>query len=498
MPFGDTINAGLMNPDYSGIERAGAAKGAGYSAIGQGISNAMEAFGDYKKQQNEQKKVVKQADLYIDAAIKIFPELESSLQNARITIQDEDNPLSDRFAAAESIQGLLNMGFQGMKAKSDRMDALMNYEAQMAELRAKPPTIIEVAEQGGTQQRMWNPETGTLDEIGTLIPGLPEGDLSNQLPIDPVEGNGPAANQDPLGEFDANRIEEAAGLSGVNVSGGAGVLPLRPGFTPAKPVEQPDQFSETFFDEYGNQLQKNLTTGKISRVVGPPSGGIEIDTKTGKVIVGGPGGRQQQVAENAAAMQNQTAELGVIAISDTVNELGKMTQGGGPISTLTRVAGAQLPTGSPSRNFTLKVQALKDRIALGSLVELRNSSQTGGALGAVSNAEGQRLENKFGILTVEQTPEANKQVLRDIAITYAEIIHGTDKELAKALQEGKLTKEQVEEGKRLRYQMVEKAMSGKIKGLDDARSIGEPQQQTAPLVDPRIQQKLDLWNNPQR
>lgn len=109
MPFGDTINAGLMRPDYSSIERAGQAQGMGMQAIGQGIGNALEGFGEMKKKTTEMEKTIKQSELYIDAAIKLFPGMAPSLEQAKMQIYDVNAPLKDRFAVAESVQGLLNM-----------------------------------------------------------------------------------------------------------------------------------------------------------------------------------------------------------------------------------------------------------------------------------------------------------------------------------------------------------------------------------------------------
>ena len=44
MAIGDTVQAGLLKADFSPIERGGAAKGRGYSAIGQGIGGAIEKY----------------------------------------------------------------------------------------------------------------------------------------------------------------------------------------------------------------------------------------------------------------------------------------------------------------------------------------------------------------------------------------------------------------------------------------------------------------------
>ena len=457
MAYGDQINVGNLKTDYSGIERAGQYRGQGIASIGQGLAAGIDRVNDFFKEQSEKKKVVKQAETYINAAMTLFPEMSAHLTEVSNVIKNEDLPLSDRYAQAEGIQNLLSMGFESMKINAEKEQAKRQYELDRAdlinkanEIASKPP-VIESFPVGENEVAMaWDAEQGMLGPLGNvanpeLFGELPPGETDLGEGVLPPKGSIPNAN-----------------MFGIK--------------TPSSGTDTAN-YGEPYTEEYGNIVQKNLTTGKVSRVASPPSGGIEIDTKTGKVTVGGGTGRGQQVAENADALKKQTAELGIIKISNVVNELDKMLQGGDAVSTLARVVGSKIPSGSPSRNFTNLVQSLKDAIALGSLTELRSASPTGGALGQVSNAEGQRLENKFGFLSAEQTPEANRRTLRDIAITYAETIHGTDAQLDKALKEGKLTPEQVAQGKVMRASMIERAMSGKAKGLEDARAAGAPQEQ---------------------
>lgn len=215
MPFGQTINAGLMRPDYSAIERAGQARGAGFSALGEGIGQALEIGGEYFKQQKEKKKTIKQSELYIDAAITMFPELESSLVRAKNEINDENIPLDERYAAASSVQGLLNMGMERMKYNDSIMQAEMAQRAKMAELASKPLNIQEVYDSQGNIRQMVN-QGGRLrpveEVISGNIPQLPadmQDEIDATMPSPDEIGNGMVLPGRPI----EGQIEQLIGLT---------------------------------------------------------------------------------------------------------------------------------------------------------------------------------------------------------------------------------------------------------------------------------------------
>lgn len=222
MPFGQTINAGLLSPDYSAIERAGQARGMGYQAVGQGIASSLESFGDMKKQQREMEKTIKQSELYIDAAMKLFPEMGPSLEQAKMQIYDVNAPLSDRFAVAESVQGLLNMGMQRMKYDSEQMDAFRAERVKMAELAAKPPEIRDFnRSDGSVVTGRYNPNDGEYyDMQGNKITNMGGSGSSGVqgVPNDPRVPQLPQAQEDAI-----NRA-----MQGFETGGDTGVLPSRP------------------------------------------------------------------------------------------------------------------------------------------------------------------------------------------------------------------------------------------------------------------------------
>jgi len=87
-------------------------------ARAQGVAGMVGQVGDYFKQQGEKKKLIKQSDVQIDAALKLFPELAPSLQSYRDAIKDENVPLDERAMIAASTSDMINNSLNMMKAQT--------------------------------------------------------------------------------------------------------------------------------------------------------------------------------------------------------------------------------------------------------------------------------------------------------------------------------------------------------------------------------------------
>ena len=133
----------------------------------QGIAGMVGQVGDYFKQQGEKKKLIKKSDVQIDAALKLFPDLAPTLQGVRDQIRDENVPLDDRAAIADSVAGLINMGTnqmrfqaeQGMQQQRLGLDK-MQYETSTS--RAQREFDLKVSEQ---QQKDY---AASAEAIGSL------------------------------------------------------------------------------------------------------------------------------------------------------------------------------------------------------------------------------------------------------------------------------------------------------------------------------------------
>jgi len=192
---GDVKTIPYQSPDYSGSVEA--ARGLA-TARAQGIAGGIGQVTDYFKQQGEKKKLIKQSDIQIDAALKLFPDLAPTLQGVRDQIKDENISLNERADIAESVAGLVNMGTKKMQADAEyglqkrQLDiqegqGIQSALIKRAELEAKanePGAIFSVNVPGGERQMVRNPRTGVLERI----------QVSEQTPADGITsalGDGP-------------------------------------------------------------------------------------------------------------------------------------------------------------------------------------------------------------------------------------------------------------------------------------------------------------------
>jgi hypothetical protein len=117
---GSTIDPRLFIHDFSTLNKANELKAQGTRDLGNTIAQGITQVGDYFKQQGEKKKLIKKSDVQIDAALKLFPDLAPTLQGVRDQIRDENVPLDDRAAIADSVAGLINMGTNQMRFQSEQ------------------------------------------------------------------------------------------------------------------------------------------------------------------------------------------------------------------------------------------------------------------------------------------------------------------------------------------------------------------------------------------
>jgi len=142
------------------------------------------------------------------------------------------------------------------------------------------------------------------------------------------------------------------------------------------------------------------------------------------------------------------------------------------------IAKATVPGTSAYKLQKQILPALKDAIALDNLRRLKENSPTGSSgLGSVTEKEGQRLENMYGVLNVGGDKDI---LLKDITRLKEEVfntVHGTKAERNKALREGKITAEQ--------NNQVEQMYNEQILGMK-----AQPQLQDNVGISPEVEQML--------
>jgi hypothetical protein len=153
--MGDQVNPGLFNPDFSGYERAGQAKGAAMANLGADIGGAIKVHGDNKK------KVKKTEDL-IKAVMNNFEGTALGDQASQMFEQfaSEDVSQRDQLAMGESIAEVLNVGLAGMEQKR----ANEMFQLEKASMAAKgprytplsPEQVSAIQANGGTVKGYWD------------------------------------------------------------------------------------------------------------------------------------------------------------------------------------------------------------------------------------------------------------------------------------------------------------------------------------------------------
>ena len=140
---GDVKTIPYQSPDYSGSVEA--ARGLAMAGA-QGVAGGVAQVADYFKQQGEKKKLIKQSDIQIDAALKLFPEMSSVLQPYKDQIRDENVSLDERSFIASQTGDFITNSLNMMKTKS-AMELAREREARMG---------ANAAGAGGSGSEEWN------------------------------------------------------------------------------------------------------------------------------------------------------------------------------------------------------------------------------------------------------------------------------------------------------------------------------------------------------
>lgn len=224
------IQTAYQTPDYSPVIEANRLAGMQQQQIMQG---AVGQVTDYFKQQGEKKKLIKQSDVQIDAALKLFPDLAPTLQGVRDQIRDENVPLNDRAAIAESVAGLINMGTNQMRFQAEqqmRRDRIQaSYAPSATTAMPKPityrPTLIDV---GGGKVNVMTGSDGYYYDPATRTPILDLDAYARGEPPEVYGGGAGMGGGEFLPDFGTQPPQDLNAAQGVGAAPGVfGVLPER-------------------------------------------------------------------------------------------------------------------------------------------------------------------------------------------------------------------------------------------------------------------------------
>jgi len=112
------LTAGQINPalypqpDYSGVVESARRQAQGIADLGANIGGAITEVGDYFKKQKEQVKSVDVASRIAGLLESKAPNLIPGIGELRMTLENQEIPLSQRITAAESLFSVMDTGFK--------------------------------------------------------------------------------------------------------------------------------------------------------------------------------------------------------------------------------------------------------------------------------------------------------------------------------------------------------------------------------------------------
>jgi hypothetical protein len=453
--LGETIDPRLMMADFSGFERAGQIMGQGFANAGQQISGVIKQYG-------EDEKTIKKSQQMAKSIRDAIPELAGMADNALAELSNPDLSQRDRLAIAESIQDSLKIGVMGLE--NNRSNAMLKLEADKikASMQGKARNIMTADQlqqqiQSGAKVKyvplgngMYEVESATANEapmFGNVMVG-PNGQIQ-QAPSGSGNIRIPGANagiqnalpQGQGGMFPDNvpttglPIGEADVFTpGVSVDGSPGVLPPNePPVIPAGEVPKGDVYSV-----------KDGEVG-VTRLPGSTAE-IEYQTKAAELKAKEEKIKSEQITSEQAKTASEKQKLSKSNfLIDKANEAENIIKndiskyGAG---TIFDIAKSKIP-GTPEYSLVNQIlPALKDSIALSALQKLKETSPTGSSgLGSLTEKEGARLENMYGVLDVGGDKEILLKDLQRLKEEAFDMVHGSRAERQKALKAGNITKE---------------------------------------------------------
>ena len=471
--LGSGINPESFKQDYSGFADAARMQAQGIAGLGQSIGGAIQNFGEAKKEQKKVDAYNKASAKSIEAAITLgksyeIKGVEETLAPFLQSYNDPNLSPIEKAALLDEGKAMISNVF-GRFDQDQAMNARNTTGGKNVNLQQGE--IIETI--NGKQYKVpvvFDPETGIRTRPDGTVVGTPAtaSGITSALNLPASQATGGLQNK-------SNAIVNALELPADNLyTNDTSLLPpLNTGVESEVPTLLPFEGSqpnasvpsyaipvedgkkvETFRIATAEESAPYGVPGQISELTGkfypirPPSGTeftVNPDGSTTYRQGAGVGSKAEALAKTKRASEFEETRQSNF-ITDKANEAEEIidysisTYGPG---TLIDMAKSTIPG---TQEYKLKNQilpAIKDSIALSSLKQLKAASPTGASgLGSLTEKEGKRLENMYGVLDVGGDKVTLKNDLKRLKQTVFDYIHGTKSEREKALADGDITKEQ--------------------------------------------------------
>jgi len=538
--LGASIDPSLFRQDYSGFVNAANTNANAMMGLGKTIANTAT---DYFKDQNEKKKLLKQSSTQIDAAIKLYPELQGTFAPILDNLRDENISLNDRFASASATPGLIELAIGqsnknkdfGLKSRELDMQesnyiAKNNATQAAADIDANKPLKLT----DGVYITGYNKGIDVLkDNFGNIYDrqtklriinpegyaaGLPfdqvlEQKDANGMPIFSVNQAEPINAGGVLPELPSNVPQPSAEQQAILDSGGA--VPLDVVTTPqsANPIEgaanlsggQPSQLTPRSRSIAGDskaetpmtaqQVQDLAIQGfKINArpladgsfmVSGADIGGAgeTIESVPGggfKITRGGSNVKAEKATEARKQQQGSFVNEFVKTASETLKMIPNLPDS--PIGAkVGAILGNVLP-GTETGRIVSRLGTLKANLALDKINQLREASPTGGAAGNMTEKEWPLFMQEFGALDAAEYKPDLEARLKNASVKLFNRVNGTPEQRAAALRNGIITSEN--------NQIVETEYNKMLSDLNISTPIA-PAASKSPLFSPETEATIN-------
>ena len=347
-----------------------------------------------------------------------LPEIQRKLELSRALAATRSNNTASKSGSITSgLANVLNQYRSGKLAKQATEEQSANEEMRTAEMQRLRDALTGAS---GPQQPlgMMSFETPEVSELATNLELEKALAAQKQAQTLPSMGLQPVMTQDENGNYGMFQLSSQGGALPVQLP--EGVRPLPPSGLAAYDPRMIQQrgTAQTGVDVQNIQATTDPTAAR--------AGAVTAAQQAAEIAAIAPRNQAETQAAIAAAEPQRAAALaGEERRYDLVSGLiGKAVDAtSGWTTGFWGSKLAEVP-GTPARDLQATVDTIKANIGSTQLQEMRNSSPTGAALGAVSDFENRMLQALLGNLENSQSPEQLKENLDLVQQQLDEIVNG--------------------------------------------------------------------------
>jgi hypothetical protein len=144
--LGASIDPSLFRQDYSGFVNAAKIEAGAMAGLGQNIASLADMYKEKKKENKAMEDEIKTADTIAGILESKMPDAFPGVTETRMTLNDGNLSLAERFAAAKTLKSMLSTGSQlhQMDLQQQRFNMAQSQAAQSASSAGANPKEVSV------------------------------------------------------------------------------------------------------------------------------------------------------------------------------------------------------------------------------------------------------------------------------------------------------------------------------------------------------------------